>query len=110
MLAEEATAKLFKNKGAGYSETVKSAAQILLDSADAVADTEGLYFDCKYVGWKGNVKFFGDRNNPRNFERTTADIQKGLSALGYDQRPGQSSNMPSGITKGSSRDLPARLT
>jgi ABC-type nitrate/sulfonate/bicarbonate transport system substrate-binding protein len=82
MLAEEATAKLFRNKGAGYSETLRSSAQILLDSADALSDTEGLYFDCRYVGWKGNVKFFADKNNPRNFERMTADIQKGLSGLG----------------------------
>ncbi len=82
MTAEETAAKLFKTKGNGYAETVKSSAQILLDSADAVADTEGLFGDCRYVGWKGNVKFFGDKNNPRNFERTTADIQKGFVALG----------------------------
>ncbi len=82
LLGEEAVAKLFKNKGAGYTETLKASAQILLDSAEATADTEGLYADCRYAGWKGNVKFFGDRNNPRNFERTTADIQKGFLALG----------------------------
>ena len=82
LLAEEAAAKLFKSKGTGYTEAIKASAQILLDSADAVADTEGLYGDCRYAGWKGNVRFFGDKNNPRNFERTTADIQKGFIALG----------------------------
>jgi len=82
LVAEETTAKLFKNKGSGYPETIKASAQILLDSADAVADTEGLYADCRYAGWKGNVKFFGDKNNPRNFERTTAEIQKGFVHLG----------------------------
>ena len=82
MLGEEAVAKLFKTKGQGYTETLKSSARILLDSAEAAADTEGLYYDCRYAGWKGNVKFFGDKSNPRNFEKTTAEIQKGLIALG----------------------------
>lgn len=85
MLAEEATKDLFKNKksqGAKYNQTISAAAAILLDSPQAISDTEGLYGDCEYVGWKGNVEFFANKNYPRNFEHLTGEIQKSFLALG----------------------------
>jgi ABC-type nitrate/sulfonate/bicarbonate transport system substrate-binding protein/outer membrane protein OmpA-like peptidoglycan-associated protein len=85
MLADEATANLFKNKKAQpgqYNQMISAAASILLDSPQATADAEGLYGDCEYVGWKGNVKFFGDKNYPRNFEHLNGEIQKSFTALG----------------------------
>ena len=55
---------------------------MLLDSPLAVADVEGLYADCEFVGWKGNVDYFANPNFPRSLGRLTGEIQGSLSSLG----------------------------
>ncbi|MHC1725221.1 MAG: ABC transporter substrate-binding protein [Syntrophobacteraceae bacterium] len=85
MLAEEELRGLFKNKEArlaDYQKTISAAAEILLDSKQATADAEALYGDCEYVGYKGNVKFFGDPNYPRNFSKLSDEAQIAFTSIG----------------------------
>ena len=85
MLAEQELAGVMRNKQSdlqGFKTVMSASAGILLDDKDALADTEGLYLDCQYVGYRGNVKFFGDRNWPRNHDRINAEIQKAYIPFG----------------------------
>jgi outer membrane protein OmpA-like peptidoglycan-associated protein len=85
--AEEEVKDLFKNKQSGqYQKLIAGAAQVLLDSAEATGDTEALYYDAELVGFSGNVKFFGDPNNPRNFANLTNEIQTSFMELGLLQQ------------------------
>ena len=85
MLAEEELRDLFKNKEArlkDYQPCVTAAAEILLDSTQAVADAEAMYHDCEYVGFKGNVKFFADPNYPRKLSKLGEEAQAAFAAIG----------------------------
>ncbi len=85
MLGEEKLRALVKSKkaqSAAYDKMIRSAAEILLDSAHAVSDAEGMYADAEFVGWKGNVKFFGDANYPRNLDQLNGEIQTAFLSLG----------------------------
>lgn len=66
----------------GYRATMASAAELLLDSAEALADAEGLYADCEFVGVAGNVRFFTDANHPRRMSKVAAEIVAGFRELG----------------------------
>jgi ABC-type nitrate/sulfonate/bicarbonate transport system substrate-binding protein len=81
MLATQEVQNIFKNKATrteDYKKTVTAAATILLDSPQAVGDADGLYGDCEFVGFPGNVKFFTDANWPRNFTNVTDELQSVL--------------------------------
>jgi hypothetical protein len=57
MLADEQLRELVENKGSrtsDYRAAIEAAAQILLDSAQAIGDAEAMYADAEFVGWKGN--------------------------------------------------------
>ena len=85
MVGEEKLRELVRNKTAKaepYRKTIAASAEILLDSADAVGDTEGMLADAEFAGWKGNVKFFGDPNYPRNMEKLNDEAQVSFQALG----------------------------
>jgi len=85
MESEEALVKLVSNrssKSREYKKAMSSAADILLDSPEAIPDTEGLYADCEFVHFDGNVKFFTDAKNPRRMEKVSNEINKGLKQLG----------------------------
>lgn len=85
LLAEQELSNVMKNKQSDLQtfKTVMSAsAGILLDDKNALADTEGLYLDCQYVGYRGNVKFFGDKNWPRNHDRINTEIQSAYIPFG----------------------------
>ncbi|MFH0821601.1 MAG: ABC transporter substrate-binding protein [Pseudomonadota bacterium] len=78
LTAEQQLKRLFadrKNKTGELKALLSASAQILLDSPQATADAEALYGDCEFVGFGGNVKFFGDANWPRNFANLTESIQ-----------------------------------
>ncbi len=78
LLGEQSVKQLFKNRQqqlTNYQATIKASAKILLDSESATGDAEALYGDCEYVGFRGNVKFFGDHKWPRNFKRLADEIQ-----------------------------------
>lgn len=88
MLAEEQLAALMKKKGTPeYRAMITAAAKLLLDSADAVQDTEGMYADAHFAGWRGNVAFFGDAKNPRSFATLGAEIDDALVAAGLRAKP-----------------------
>jgi outer membrane protein OmpA-like peptidoglycan-associated protein len=85
MLSQEKLAEIVGNKTANvgaYQKIITQSADILLDSPTAIADAEGLYADCTFVGFPGNVKFFGDPNNPRSFDNLTNEIQTAFMAAG----------------------------
>jgi ABC-type nitrate/sulfonate/bicarbonate transport system substrate-binding protein/outer membrane protein OmpA-like peptidoglycan-associated protein len=85
MRAEEALRELVKQKSsrvADYQQMISAAADLLLDSPQAIGDAEGLYADCEYVGYRGNVTFFGDPKYPRNLDKLTREIQDAFVAVG----------------------------
>jgi outer membrane protein OmpA-like peptidoglycan-associated protein len=85
MIARDEVAKLFANKAAesdSYNKLLRASAEILLDSAKAVSDAEALYADAHHIDHGGNIKFFQDKNYPRNFQRRTKEIQSALIQLG----------------------------
>jgi len=89
MLAEEQLAALMKKKGTPeYRAMITAAAKLLLDSADAVQDTEAMYSDASFAGWRGNVAFFGDPKNPRGFDALGAEINDALIAADLRAKPG----------------------
>ncbi len=83
--AEEKLAQLVSGRTqqrAQYQQLMAAAADFLLDSPEAIADIEGLYADCEFVHLSGNIKFFADANNPRNFARLNSEISAGFKNLG----------------------------
>jgi ABC-type nitrate/sulfonate/bicarbonate transport system substrate-binding protein len=69
-------------QAADYGQTMKAAAQILLDSPQAVADAEGMVQDAEFVGAAGNQAFFNRAGNPRGFSQLNGEIQSALTAVG----------------------------
>jgi ABC-type nitrate/sulfonate/bicarbonate transport system substrate-binding protein/outer membrane protein OmpA-like peptidoglycan-associated protein len=89
LLAEQQLKGLFKEKEKrvnDFKNVITAAARILFDSPQATGDAEALYRDCEYVGFKGNVQFFGDPNWPRNFTNLTDEIQASLVSIGLLSR------------------------
>lgn len=85
MLGEEKLRDLVRNKagrGADHRATFTAAAQLLLDSKDAVADAEGLYADAEFVGHAGNVDFFENAAYPRNMAALNGEIQRSFAGIG----------------------------
>jgi outer membrane protein OmpA-like peptidoglycan-associated protein len=85
LLAEQELAGLFKDqkgRAGQFKAAITAAAEILLDSPKATSDAEALYGDCEFVGFAGNVKFFGDPNWPRNFANLTGGVQSMLVTAG----------------------------
>lgn len=70
------------SKGAEYRAAMTAGARLLLDSEQAIADTEGLYADAEFVGHAGNVQFFATPSYPRNLERLGSEIQTAFAGLG----------------------------
>jgi ABC-type nitrate/sulfonate/bicarbonate transport system substrate-binding protein/outer membrane protein OmpA-like peptidoglycan-associated protein len=85
LLGAQETKKLFNNKKkylSDYKAAISASATILLDSAQATADTEALFGDCEFVGFRGNVKFFGDEKYPRGMNRLVDEIQSAFITIG----------------------------
>ena len=61
---------------------MSAAARELLDSPQAISDTEGMYKDADFAGVAGNAAFFGKADNPRSFAALNKEIQGAFSALG----------------------------
>ena len=81
----EALRQLVANKAsraAEYKQTLTSAAQILLDSPQAVGDAEGMYADADFVGLNGNQAFFAKASNPRGFGALNKEIVSAFGAIG----------------------------
>lgn len=85
LLGAQEIKKLFNNKQkylSDYKAAISASAAILLDSAQATADAEALFGDCEFVGFKGNVKFFGDEKWPRGMNRLVDEIQSAFVTIG----------------------------
>lgn len=81
LMAQEELHSLVQQKGARkaeYEKMIKGAAKILLDSEQAIADTEGMYGDAFFVGWAGNLSFFTDKKHPRFFDEVYREVQESL--------------------------------
>jgi len=95
MSAEEDLAKLISNRSSqktAYRKAMSSAAEILLDSAEAISDAEGLYADCEFVHASGNQKFFADRNNRRGFASLVKESNTALRNMGLVSKKSALSN------------------
>lgn len=82
---ERALADLVAKKSARageYKAAMTGAATLLLDSAQALADVEGLYADARFVGAAGNHAFFNDRKNTRGLDALNGEIQDAFTSLG----------------------------
>ncbi len=90
MQGQERLQALFANRRAEqarYRGMITAAAQILLDSPQAVSDAEGLYADAEFVGYAGNRDFFATPNYPRSLSRLTGEIQQAFVGIGLMRSP-----------------------
>jgi outer membrane protein OmpA-like peptidoglycan-associated protein len=85
LLAEENLSQLMANpttQKVDYEKTMAAAGKIILDSEQAKNDVLGLYGDCEYVGYPGNIKFLATPTELRRLETVTGDIQDAFIGLG----------------------------
>ena len=85
LIAQENLGTLMRDsdtKKADYTKMITASAKILLDSEQATADAKGLYGDCEYVGYVGNVNTFANPTFQRRFDVLQDEIQTGLIGLG----------------------------
>lgn len=73
---------LMKTKSIKYNQVVSKSADILMGSATATADIEGMILDCQYVGAEGNVAFFTGRGTTRTLATLSSEIQSSLKEMG----------------------------
>lgn len=69
-------------RGAEFTKTMQAAAQILLDSAQAQADAEGMVGDAEFTPFAANQNFFEKKDAPRSFAQLNSEIQAALAAIG----------------------------
>ncbi len=67
-----------KTRRSEYDELISSSAKILLDSEQATGDTEGMYADAQFTGFRDNKRFFTDSAYPRRFAQLNREIQSTL--------------------------------
>jgi len=85
LVAQEKLAVLMRDNAtqkADFNKLMTASASILFDSPQAAADVKGLYGDCEYVGFVGNVNTFTSQTFPRRFSVLQDEIQTGLIGLG----------------------------
>jgi outer membrane protein OmpA-like peptidoglycan-associated protein len=83
MEGQDRLQRLMGDKQSGdYRDAMGAAAEMLLDSRQAVSDVEGLYADAELVGLNGNKEFFANPDYPRSFQRLTREIQDSFTAIG----------------------------
>lgn len=90
--AAEETQAIFQNpdpKDPKFKNLAGAAGLILIDNKDDSETIKGLYGDCEFVGYVGNVKFFNNPNEPRRFEALVQDIQSAFANVGLlKSKPG----------------------
>lgn len=83
--AQEQVSTLVTNSAsqkADYQKMMKSAAKLLLDSEQAVADAEGMYIDASMALFNGNKTFFTSSNDLRRFDVIAAESLAGVKQFG----------------------------
>lgn len=78
----ESLVKHRKKEVKPYKELITAAAKFLLDSPQAIADTEGLYADMRFAHLSGNTQMFESANHPLNFANMNESIGGSLRELG----------------------------
>ncbi len=73
-------------RAAEYKQTMTGAAQILLDSPQAISDAEGMYHDADFAGLTGNFNFFAKADYPRSFAQLNKEIQGAFTVIGLMAR------------------------
>ncbi len=83
LLAEEQVARIMKDpaRKPELDRLLPASALMLLDTKDMTEDVKGLYADCTFVGYPGNVKFFNDPTFPRGFLALNSEIQQAFMKL-----------------------------
>jgi ABC-type nitrate/sulfonate/bicarbonate transport system substrate-binding protein/outer membrane protein OmpA-like peptidoglycan-associated protein len=71
-----------KEKGAEWPPLLAHSAELLLGTAKATADVEGLLADCEFVGHAGNVQFFTGQGTTRTLATLTDEIQTAFTQMG----------------------------
>ena len=90
LAANEQLAALFKKKGSndpGYRAMIQGAARLLLDSPDAVPDTEAMYGDATFAGLAGNIAVYNDARNPRSLAILGKEVDEALIGAGLRTKP-----------------------
>jgi len=90
LAANEQLAALFKKKGGndpGYRAMIQGAARLLLDSPDAVPDTEAMYGDATFAGLAGNIAVYTDARNPRSLAILGKEVDEALIGAGLRTKP-----------------------
>ena len=85
LMAEESLSQDMNNptaQKAEYEKVLAASGKIIFDSEQAKNDVLGLYGDCEYAGYVGNVKFFATPTEIRRLETVTEDIQAAFMGLG----------------------------
>jgi len=90
LAANEQLAALFKKKGSndpGYRAMIQGAARLLLDSPDAVPDTEAMYGDATFARLAGNAAVYNDPRNPRSLAILGKEVDEALIGAGLRTKP-----------------------
>lgn len=90
LAANEQLAALFKKKGSNdpvYRAMIQGASRLLLDSPDAVPDTEAMYGDAAFPGLGGNIALFNDARNPRSLAILGKEVDEALIGAGLRAKP-----------------------
>lgn len=84
MVGQEKFEQSLAAKDGKYKDVLKRSTKLLYGSDDAAAvkDNEGSLGDCEWVGFTGNVAFFGGKGTTRHFGVLTNEIQSTFIDLG----------------------------
>ncbi|OGA04321.1 MAG: nitrate ABC transporter substrate-binding protein [Betaproteobacteria bacterium RIFCSPLOWO2_02_FULL_62_17] len=90
LIANEQLAALFKRRSSNdpaYRAMIQGAARLLLDSPEAVPDTEAMYGDAVFAGLAGNIALFNDARNPRSLAILGREVDEALIGAGLRNKP-----------------------
>ncbi|SDH55753.1 OmpA family protein [Vibrio xiamenensis] len=77
------------DKNADYRKLMAASAKLLLDTPEAVTEAEALLGDATIAGANGNIAFFQDDKNFRNFEQVVKESSQGLREFGVIRAAGK---------------------
>ncbi|AUI88024.1 hypothetical protein BS333_16755 [Vibrio azureus] len=77
-----------KASSSEYTKLMRTSAELLLDTPEASEDAAGLLQDATAVGIDGNISFFNDANNFRNFDQVVTESANAIKQLGMVKTTG----------------------
>lgn len=75
-----------KEKPADFQKLLAQSAELLLGTAKATADVEGLLADCEFAGQAGNISFFTGQGTTRTLQTLTDEVQTAFLEMGLIKR------------------------